>query len=153
MPNIVLKIPEGAFDAAGRARLGRGVTRVAKTVEQIGDDPKQEATTLVLIEEIKAGSFLMGGNDLTARLLPVMIEFYVPKGVLDDTSRADASRLMQAAITEAKAEGDPRPVVMSLIMCDVPDRTWGVAGALWQLDDFIKSSGYKHLVHRVAAHA
>ncbi|OQW53059.1 MAG: hypothetical protein A4S14_02130 [Proteobacteria bacterium SG_bin9] len=153
MPNIVVKIPEGAFDAAGRARLGKGVTKVAKTVEQIGDDPKQEATTLVIIEEVKAGCFLLGGNDLTARVLPVMIVFHVPAGVIDAAARAEASRLMQAAITAAKPDSDPRPVVTSLIMSDVPDGTWGVTGALWQLDDFIKSSGYKHLVHRVAANA
>lgn len=153
MPNIVVKVPEGAFDAAGRARLGRGVTGVAKAVEQIGDDPKQEATTLVIIEEVKAGCFPLGGNDLTARVLPAMVMFHVPRGVLDDASRAEAARLMQAAVPAAKPDSDPRPVVTSLIISDVPDGTWGVSGALWQFDDFVKSSGYKHLQHRVAARA
>lgn len=151
VPNIIVKVPEGAFDAAGRARLGKGVTGVAKTVEQIGDDPRQEATTLVIIEEVKAGCFLLGGNDLTARVLPVVVMFHAPGGVLDPAARAEASRLMQAAVMAAKPDSDPRPVVTSLIMSDVPDGTWGVSGALWQLDDFVKSSGYKHLQHRIAA--
>jgi hypothetical protein len=42
MPNIIVKVPAGAFDAAGCERLGKGVTAVAKQVEQIGDDPRSK---------------------------------------------------------------------------------------------------------------
>ena len=45
MPNIVVKVPEGAFDAAARAALGRGIHAAAKAVEGWGDDPRQEALT------------------------------------------------------------------------------------------------------------
>jgi hypothetical protein len=50
MPNIIVKVPEGAFDAAGCNRLGKGIATVAKRVEQIGDDQRQEFTTWVVIE-------------------------------------------------------------------------------------------------------
>ena len=33
MPNIVVKIPEGTFDADARAALGKGIHAAAKAVE------------------------------------------------------------------------------------------------------------------------
>jgi hypothetical protein len=33
----------------------------------------------------------------------------------------------------------------SVIISEVADGTWGVSGALWRLDTFVKAAGYKHL--------
>jgi phenylpyruvate tautomerase PptA (4-oxalocrotonate tautomerase family) len=97
MPNIIVKVPAGAFDAAGCERLGKGITAVAKQVEQIGDDPRHEFTTWVVIEEVKAGHFFAGGNDPLSRVIPVIVLFYVPEGVIGEAGRVDAVRLIQAA--------------------------------------------------------
>jgi phenylpyruvate tautomerase PptA (4-oxalocrotonate tautomerase family) len=150
MPIIVVKVPEGAFDAAGCDRLGMGITAAAKTVEQIGDDPRQEFTTWVVIEEVKAGHFFAGGNDPVSRVLPVIVFFHAPAGVVDEAGRVKAVRLIQEAVAAAKSPADSRPVMTSVMVSDVADGTWGANGALWRLPDFAKAAGYKHLTHLAA---
>lgn len=125
MPAIVIKIPEGVFDAEARGRIAARVTAAAKTVEQIGDDPRQEFLTWVLIEEVKAGSFLAGGRDPLAVAIPVFVTFNYPEGVIEEPGRALAVRLIQEAVA---AEG--RPAATAVIMSPVTDGTWGVNGTL-----------------------
>jgi phenylpyruvate tautomerase PptA (4-oxalocrotonate tautomerase family) len=145
MPNILIKVPEGAFDAEGVAAIGKGVTAAAKTVEQIGDEPMQEFTTWVVVEEVEAGRLFAGGNDPTARVIPVIVFFHPPAGVIDEAGRAQAVRLVHEAIAGAKRAGDPRVVMTSVFMADVPDGAWGVNGQIWRLPDIARAAGYKHL--------
>ena len=152
VPNIIVKVPEGAFDPAACDRLGKAITAAAKKVEQIGDDPRQEFTIWVAVEEIRAGHLFAGGHDPLSRVLPVIVMFYVPAGVIDSGGRAEAVRLIQAAVAAAKSEADPRVVMTSVIVTEVPDGTWGAGGALWRLDDFVRAAGYKHL-QPAAAHS
>jgi len=56
MPNILIKIPQGAFNAQQRERILHEVTQVALEVEQIGEDPRQRALCWVLLEELAAGT-------------------------------------------------------------------------------------------------
>ncbi|WP_309642982.1 tautomerase family protein [Phenylobacterium sp.] len=151
MPNIIIKAPEGVFDADARARLAKAVTDVAKAVEQIGDDPSHGALTWVLFDEFRPGAFFAGGGDPLEQLIPVVVFFRYPEGVLDDAARADAARRLQEVISAAKPAGDLRPVVTSVIMTAVPDGAWGGAGAIWRLPDLARAVGYKHLQHLVAA--
>jgi phenylpyruvate tautomerase PptA (4-oxalocrotonate tautomerase family) len=151
MPSIIVKVPEGAFDAAGRERIAKGITAAAKSAEKIGDDPRQEFTTWLVIEEVKAGYFFAGGNDPVAQVLPVIVFFYAPAGVLDEADRATAVQLIHTAVSVAKPNADPRPVMTSVIVFDVPDGTWGGSGVLWRLPDFARAAGYKHLQHLTAA--
>jgi phenylpyruvate tautomerase PptA (4-oxalocrotonate tautomerase family) len=151
MPNIVVKVPEGAFDPDGSRRLAKGITAAAKKVEQIGDDPRQEFTVWVVIEEIKAGHFFAGGNDPCAHVLPVIVFIYAPAGVLDEAGRTELVRLIQLAVAEAKSGNDPRPVMTSVIVFDVTDGTWGANGMLLRLPDMAKAAGYKHLQHLAAS--
>lgn len=151
MPNIIVKVPEGAFDQAGRAALAKGVTAAAKKVEQIGDDPRQEFLTWVAIEEIKAGYLFAGGSDPTLRTIPVFVFFYPPGGVIDDAARAVVVKMVHDAAAGAKSASDPRPVMTSVIVADVADGTWGASGQLWRLPDFARAAGYKHLQHLVTS--
>jgi phenylpyruvate tautomerase PptA (4-oxalocrotonate tautomerase family) len=151
MPNIIIKVPQGSFDPSARAKLGKAVHEAAKTVEGWGDDPRQEALTWVLIEEISQGNFYMGGADQTSRAIPVIVFFYPPAGVIDAERRAQAVRLVHEAVSSAKPASDARPVVTSIMMWDVADGTWGANGKLLQLPDFAKAAGYKHLQHLVKA--
>ena len=112
---------------------------------------RNEFTTWLSIEEIKAGYFFAGGKDPVARVLPVIVFFHAPAGVLDAGARAEAVRLVHEAVAAAKQEKDPRVALTSVIVSDVPDGTWGGSGTLWHLPDFVKAAGYKHLHHLVAA--
>ncbi len=150
MPNITIKIPEGVFDSAAKARLAAGVTNAASTVEQMGDDPRQQFLTWVTIEEIKSGHFFAGGVDPLAQVIPVIIFFQPPAGVLGEDRRQMAISMMHNACVAARAQSDPRPVMSSILIQDVPDGSWGANGTLWHLPDFARASGYRHLQHLVA---
>jgi phenylpyruvate tautomerase PptA (4-oxalocrotonate tautomerase family) len=151
MPNIILKTPRGAFTRAARDSLAQAVTEVARVVEQGGDAPTQAALTWVLIEEYEPGAFYAGGHDPLSRIIPVVVFFHYPQGVLDDAARAEAVRALQYVISAAKASDDPRQVMTSVIMSEVPDGTWGGNGGVWRLPDLARVAGYKHLQHLVAA--
>jgi len=105
MPNIIVKVPEGAFDEAGRAALGKGIHAAAKAVEGWGDDPRQEVITWVLIEEVKPGCLFAGGADQTSRIIPVIVFFYPPAGVIrphrGNKARASSSHRSEIGIRSA----------------------------------------------------
>ena len=149
MPNILVKIPEGVFDGTGRKRLAAGITAAAKRVEQIGDDPRHLFLIWVVIEEIKSGSLYAGGDDPLARVIPVIVLFCPPSGVIDHDGRAEVVRLIHEAVAAAKPEGDPRPVATSVIVAEIEDGTWGANGALRRLPDIARAAGYKHLQHLI----
>ncbi len=147
MPNIIVKVPEGVFDAEHRAALARGITAAAKAAERIGDDPRQEFLAWVVVEEVKAGCFFAGGHDPLGRVIPVMVVFNSPAGVLDDAARAVAVRMVHEAVCAAKPEADPRPVMTSVVMAEVADGHWGANGNVWRLADCARAAGYAHLRH------
>jgi phenylpyruvate tautomerase PptA (4-oxalocrotonate tautomerase family) len=150
MPNVIIKLPEGVFDGEGRAKIARGVTAAAKVVEQFGDAPAQEFLTWIVIEEVKNGCFFAGGLDPTANVIPVMVMFSPPAGVIEADSRAQLVKLIQDAIASAKSSSDSRPVITSVMITDVDDGHWGARGAIWRLPDLARAAGYKHLQHLVA---
>jgi phenylpyruvate tautomerase PptA (4-oxalocrotonate tautomerase family) len=147
MPNIIVKVPEGVFDTSARATLAKATHAAAKTVEGWGDDPRQEALTWVLIEEVANGNFFVGGADQSSRVIPVIVFCYPPAGVISGDSRATAVKLFHDAISSAKQTSDARPVLTSIMLWDVANGTWGANGKIWQLTDFAKAAGYKHLQH------
>lgn len=153
MPNITVKLPEGVFDANARTAIATGLTDVAKRVEQIGDDPRQEFLTWVVIDEVKAGYLFAGGHDPLARVIPVIVVFSPPEGVIGAEARGELVKLVHEAVVAAKPASDPRPIASSVIIADVKDGTWGASGALWHLADFARAAGYKHLQRHVAAEA
>jgi phenylpyruvate tautomerase PptA (4-oxalocrotonate tautomerase family) len=147
VPNIIVKVPEGVFDDAARQALATGIHAAAKAAEQFGDEPMQEFLTWVVIEEVKAGGIFAGGADPLRSFIPVIVFFYPPGGVLDAAGHAVAVKRVHEAVAAAKPEGDPRAIVTSVMMWDVPDGTWGANGQLWTLPDFVRAAGYKHLQH------
>lgn len=149
MPNIIVKIPEGVFDAAARATLATGIHAAAKSVERWGDDPRQEFLTWIVLEEVKAGYLFAGGHDPLSRAIPVIVLVYPPAGVIDDAGRADLVRRIHAAVAATKPTGDHRLVMTSVIIREVADGTWGASGTLWRLPDFARAAGYAHLTHLV----
>ena len=151
MPNIVIRVPEGVLNAERREKLAKAATAVAKTVEQSGDDPRQAALTWVAIDEVKAGHFFAGGDDPLKQMIPVVVFFHYPAGVLDDAARAVTVGLFQTIVSEARQPGDSRPVATSVIMTEVADGSWGGSGRIVRLPDLARAAGYKHLQYLVTA--
>jgi len=149
MPNIHIRVPEGVFDGAALAGIARGVTAAAKTAEQIPDDPRMEFLCWIAIEEVRAGHLFAGGADPTDQAVPIMVQYFVPAGVLDECARAVAAKAVHDALAEATAMNDGRVTVTSVMVVDVPDGHWAANGALWYLRDFARASGYRHLQHLV----
>lgn len=149
MPNLTIRTPQGLLDPRQRADLARAATAIAIKVEQGGEDPRQAALTWVLIEDYAPGGFFMGGAEPRAGLVPVVIFFDYPAGVLDDPARAEAARLLQDAVAAAAPAG--AVVATSVIMREVGEGYWGGSGRIMRLADLAAAAGYKHLQHLVAA--
>jgi len=148
MPNITVRLPQGVFDGAARAKIAQGLNEVAKTVEQIGNDPANERLTWVVFDEIKSGCIFAGGADPTASIIPVIVWVRHPEGVIEQTGRESAVRLIHEVIADA-APKDGRPVVSSIAVEEVVDGTWAGSGDIWRLADFARIAGFKHLQHLV----
>lgn len=149
MPNIIVRIPEGVFDQAGRQALAVGIHAAAKAVERWGDEARQELLTWIALEEVKAGYLFAGGRDPLGGAIPVIVQVYAPAGVIDAAGRADLVARLHAAIAGAKPASDARVVMTSVIIREVADGHWGASGRLWHLGDFARAAGYAHLQHLV----
>lgn len=148
MPNILIKVPTGAFNEQQRERLLKSVNEAAIAIEQIGRDPRQRSLCWVLIEEVPSSQWLCGGLDLHARTLPCIVTVKVPAGVLDRQMRSEYVRDLHQAIAQCQAPDDQRLLQTSIQLEDVVDGTWGANGHLWQLADFTRAAGYGHLLRR-----
>jgi phenylpyruvate tautomerase PptA (4-oxalocrotonate tautomerase family) len=149
LPNIVVRVPKGSFPGDQRAALIAALTRVATSVEQMPEDPAKQFVTWVVVEEIEAGSWGCGGADVTAKMLPCMVQVFVPAGVLDEPARARYAELLHAALRASLPGHDKRMLVTSIIVGDVSDGSWAANGAIWRLPDLAKAAGYRHLQHLV----
>lgn len=151
MPNILVKVPKGAFPGDARANLVRHITDAAAIAEQMPADPKKRFLSWVVIDETEAGMWMCGGMDMSSQVLPCFAIVYVPSGVLDEPSRALYAQLMHDAFKQALPTDDKRQLVTSVILHEVADGTWGGNGAIWTLAGLAKAAGYAHLQHLVAA--
>lgn len=147
MPNILLKVPKGAFPPDARTQLLRLVTEAATSAEQIPDRPEARFTSWVCLDELEPGLLTCGGEDMTDRVLPCVAIVYVPSGVLSDEPRAQYHRLIHRAFKDSLPSSDRRPLATSVILHDVPDGAWGGNGVTLRLADLAKMAGYVHLQH------
>lgn len=145
MPNILIKVPTGAFNQPQRQQLLRSVSDVAMLNEHMGDAPQQRALCWVLIEEIQADEWLCGGVALHVRAVPCIVIVKVPAGVLDAPMRQRYVRELHCAIQSSLATEDQRQLLTSIQIQEVVDGTWGANGDIWHLADFIRAAGYGHL--------
>lgn len=148
MPNIVIRIPTGVLHSDSKRLLSEQINALAAQVEQIPDHPKNRFLCWVLIEEIPADNWTCGAQDVSAAYIPVLIQVHLPAGVLDDAARAQYALGMQQAFTKVLAD-DRRSVLTSCLFNEVADGTWGVNGTLWQLPEFARHAGFRHLQHLV----
>lgn len=148
MPFITVKAPAGVLGDAAKAALVAGICAAAAECEQVPDDPKMRALCVVTIEEIAAGNCTFGGRDLSHMLVSFDGTVNIPRGILDDRSRARFVDLLHQAVISA-LPGETRRITSSFIINEIEDGTWGVSGSLWKLPDFAAASGYRHLQHLV----
>lgn len=151
MPNILIKIPKGAFPGEARASLVRRINEAAATAERIPDDLLKRSLCWVVIDEVEQGNWTLGGVDVLAQMLPCIAVVHVPAGVLDATSRAHYVQLMNDAFRQALPADDQRVLLTSVLLNDVADGTWGVNGAIWDLPMLARAAGFEHLQHLVAS--
>lgn len=150
MPNILVKVPKGAFPKSAATKLLRAITNAAATAEQIPAELKYRLSTWVVVEEVEAHLFAIAGEDLSDKVLPCLSIVNVPEGVLDENSRSLYVKLMHNAFKESLPEGETRRLATSVILNTVSEGTWGGNGEIVRLADLAKSAGYGHLQHLVA---
>lgn len=145
MPNILVKIPKGAFPTEHRTALLRKLNDAAATAEQIPDDPKKRFVCWVIVDEVEPGSWACGGIDMTGQILPCLAMIYVPAGVLDGASRATYVDLVHEAFKQALPATEKRQLFTSIVLHDVVDGTWGANGTIWRLPGIAQAAGFAHL--------
>jgi phenylpyruvate tautomerase PptA (4-oxalocrotonate tautomerase family) len=150
MPNILVKIPKGAFPSEHRAVLVQKLNDAAAIAEQIPDDPRKRSMCWVIIDEVEPGAWTCGASDMSARLLPCLAVIYVPAGVLDDASQAMYVDLVHAAFKQSLPATEKRQLATSVILHNVVDGTWGVNDTIWRLPNFAQAAGYAHLQELVS---
>ncbi len=150
MPNILVKIPKGAFPTEHRAVLVQKLNDAAAIAEQIPDDPRKRSMCWVIIDEVEPGAWTCGASDMSARLLPCLAVIYVPAGVLDDASQAMYVDLVHAAFKQSLPATEKRQLATSVILHNVVDGTWGVNDTIWRLPNFAQAAGYAHLQELVS---
>ncbi len=149
MPNILVHIPQGAYQGEARAALVRRINDAAARAEQIPAEPRKRMLCWVLVDEVDPGAWTCGGTDPTAQLLPCVAMVYLPAGVLDDASRALYVREMHEAFKQSLPARDPRQVASSVVLHEVADGAWAANGAIWRLPQFAQAAGFSHLQHLV----
>ncbi|MDH1182121.1 tautomerase [Achromobacter mucicolens] len=149
MPNIIIKIPTDVLDAGPQQRLVDGVVAAAAAAEQIPDNPKNRFLCWTIVEQVAAGHWAVGGQDVTSSYIPILMQVFVPAGVLNEAGRAIYAKRMHQAATAALST-EKRRILMSCIFQEVDDGTWAVDGTLWRLPDFSRYGGYAHLQHLVS---
>ncbi|MFS2125837.1 tautomerase family protein [Pseudomonas sp. Pseusp97] len=143
MPNILIKVPTGAFSEPQRELLLKQVSEAAIAHERIGDDPRQRSLCWVLIEEVRSADWLCGGANVQAQAIPCIVTVMVPAGVLDEQMRSEYVLGLHQAIEQCADQG--RMLMTSIQLTDIADGTWGANGRLWRLPDFTRAAGYAHL--------
>jgi phenylpyruvate tautomerase PptA (4-oxalocrotonate tautomerase family) len=148
MPNILIKVPAGAFNEAQREQLLKRVSEAAIAHEHIGSALPQRSLCWVLIEQVRGADWLCGGVNLHAQAIPCIVTVKVPAGVLDAQMRKDYVQRLHQAIEHCVGQADGRMLMTSIQLVDVADGTWGANGNLWHLADFTRAAGYGHLLAR-----
>lgn len=148
MPNILIKVPTGAFNEQQREHLLKRVSEAAIAHEHIGDALPQRSLCWVLIEEVRGGDWLCGGVNMHSHAIPCIVMVKVPAGVLDEQMRKDYVQGLHQAIEQCVGKDDGRMLMTSIQLVDIADGTWGANGSLWHLADFTRAAGYQHLVAR-----
>ena len=153
MPNILVKIPHGAFPDAYRSTLVRKLNDAAATAEQIPDEPGKRMLCWVVIDEQPAGAWTCGAIDMSARLLPCLVVVHVPAGVLDGAARAVFVALIHQAFKQALPNGEQRQLATSVIINEVVEGNWGANGKIVRLPELTQVAGYMHLQSLLAGAA
>lgn len=86
---------------------------------------------------------------MTPQVLPCLAMVHLPAGVLDDGSRARYVQDLHEAFKQSQPLDDPRQIISSVVLHEVPDGTWGANGEIWRLPQFARAAGFGHLQHLV----
>jgi len=145
MPNMLIKVPQGAYPSESRARLVSMLNTAAATAETIPDDPAKRFFSWVQIDEVAPGAWTCGGHNVTEHMLPCLAMIDVPAGVLDGATRARYAQLVHCAFQKALPSSERRQLVTSIMLHEVADGAWAANGNIWHLPDFARAAGYGHL--------
>jgi phenylpyruvate tautomerase PptA (4-oxalocrotonate tautomerase family) len=152
MPNIVITIPKLVLDVNSKKTLVEGINSVAVEAEQIADNSNSRFLCWVVIDETAPANWTCGGSDVGAAFIPVLVVVHVPAGVLEKTTREQYADGVHRAVLAALPD-EKRQILTSCIFNEVENGLWGVNGHIWDLKDFARHAGFRHLQHLVEVKA
>lgn len=150
MPLLHVTLTPGAFDAGQKNRLAQGLTEAALAAESVPDEPLPRSRGLVLMQELAEGHFYSAGEPAGPLVRGVFAILQVSAGVLDAARKARLATEVQAAAQAAVAGfEDPRPVVTSLVIDEVPEGQWCQGGRIARLPDMTAVARFGHLLGKL----
>lgn len=145
MPMITARLTPGAFDAAAKAALARGLTAAACKAEGMADTPKAWSQALVMFQELASGTFFVAAEPAERRVRGVFVTYELSAGIIDAARKAAFAAEVQAAAETAAAPGDGRRVVTSAVIQEVPEGQWAQMGSIWRLPEIAAAAQFAHL--------
>lgn len=121
-----------------------GIINAACKAESIPDNPQQRGMDLGNGRGGRSDARLCWRTQGRAREDTGCHKIYPPEGVLDRERREGQAKGVADAVRAALRDQADK-ILVSCMMLDVADGTWGVNGALWTLPHFAKVAGYQHL--------
>ena len=138
MPYITVKVPFGVLGDEAKSVLAKGICAAAADCEQVPDDPKMRALCVVAIEErMRTRKVTFGGRDLSQMVVSFDATVNIPKGVLDDSSRARFVELLHQASGQLRCRTRQRRIATSFVINEIEDGMWGVHG------EFVEAAGFR----------
>jgi 4-oxalocrotonate tautomerase family enzyme len=139
MPFIEMYVTEGALDEQAKRTLHERVSRQVLEAEGIASYDESDlakAITWMLIHEMPAGSWSVGGEVLGAEDEPrIVTRVAVPHGALNDKKRRDIVARVNAEIVSALGDVFTAP---TKCFCLIEENQFSGGGRLVTFEDLVK---------------
>ncbi|OYY70039.1 hypothetical protein [Sphingomonas sp. 28-63-12] len=144
MPLLQIRLTPGCFDNAQRDRFVAAVSAAAAAAESLADTPVARLRTVALVEQLAPGHFYLGGQSGDQLARGAFVLWQVSAGVLDGARKARFAAALQAA-ADAEGGDDPRTLITSCVIDEVPEGQWAQNGTIRRLPEAAALAGFTHL--------
>lgn len=131
MPLVRITYPSGALPQPVKAKLAAELTEVVLEAEVDAVTPAGRAVTIVQFTESAASDWAVGGvlrSDASGPPNHFLVDVIVLDGLLEGERRAAVQRRVTEAFQKALPDEQMLPMRVWVLVHEVPEGCWGVAG-------------------------
>ncbi len=124
MTKLIIRSPEGTFDAVDRQRVAGALTTLGLECEALPSSPMVRSTVWTYFAEYAPDTVFMGNEP--ARLPVVTPQIYVLAGELDAIGKRELLEGATAFLDRHPYGTSVAP--MYVVIHEVPEKNWGISG-------------------------